>query len=307
MGENIRKFLLYFRPIITYWKLSDQESAIIKSKIGIYPSSISPRIDQNHYNLFDKNGIPQVLDKYGVRMYHWTTICSYALGLWEKYLQSNNKILKEKFLKIANFLKNNVVFENDTAIFLHYKTHKKKTTNRCGMIQGEAISVLIRAHEITSDNDFIEIAFKASNLFSIDYDSGGVSKKLPNSDDKWYLEIGKFILNGHIYGCWGLYELWKYTGSNKAKTLFDNGLKSLTNSLEDFDKGWWSKYWLDKPDYIASIMYHNLHIIQIKYLYKISNLDTFQKYSQKFENYAKNPINRIFALLSLTKSKIFKN
>lgn len=306
MKENTRKLLLYLQPIRTYWKRSEDSKAIVDSKIGIYPSSIAPRIDQGHYSLFDENGIPGSPDAQGQFVHHWTTICSYALANWEKFLVTGSPEYKEKVLTIARFMKDNVTMRGDVAIFLHYDDHTKESGQTCAMNQGEAISVLIRAHELTQDQEYLTLALSASKAYDFEYGEHGVTRNVPGTNNPWYLEVGKFILNGHIYACWGLWELARYTNSADVHKRFENGWRSVEASLPKFDKGWWSWYWLNEPLYIASIMYHNLHIIQLEHLGRITDSQVISAYAKKFDSYGRNPINRMRSGFALFSGKIRK-
>lgn len=304
MKENTRKLLLYGLPIRAYWKLSKPETSIVDTKIGIYPSSLAPRVHQGHYDQFDENGIPGKKYNDGNYVHHWTTICSYALANWELYKTTGKKEYSDTVLRIANFLVENVTQRGEVAIFLHYDDYTKTTGQTCAMNQGEAMSVLIRAHELTGDQTYLNLALAACNAYDHQYGDDGVVGNLPSTDIPWFLEIGKYILNGHIYACWGLWELAEYSGSEKARKHFERGCRSVEQALEKFDTGWWSWYWLNEPLYIASIMYHNLHIVQLEHLARISNSDKMMMYSKKFERYAKNPINRFRSGWSLFSSKM---
>ena len=88
MKENFIKAILYFYPIKTYWNKIYKIIDFKEKEIGYYPLSLKKRIDQGHYSNFDKIGIPRILDMNKKLIYSYTTMCSYALALWEKYLDS---------------------------------------------------------------------------------------------------------------------------------------------------------------------------------------------------------------------------
>lgn len=305
MNENIRKTLLYFKPIKTYWKSTEglPNAFANKYRIGHYPQSIAPRIDQGHYSFFDENGIPCLPNNKHKLVHHYTTLCSYALGMWEKYLQTGEEEKKIIVLKVADFLVENNTHINDARLFLDLEDDEDANGIPCAMNQGEAISVLIRAHTLTNNEAYINLALQASKAFANPFDENGVCK-IFNSDIVWYQEAGKFILNGHCYAVIGLSELYKYTNEPPIYNLYIQGIKSIESALPFFDAGFWSRYWLDSPEYFASIMYHNLHIVQLEILAKYSESLILSKYAKKFEEYSRNPIYRIQAFLHLAESKI---
>ena len=306
MTENMRKFLLYFEPIKTYWKLSNQDEIRHQSDLGIYPSSIAPRVGQGHYDLFDSDGIPGVYDGENRFMHHWTTICSYALAQWELYLRSGEELHSHEFMKIANFLANNYEDEKDGVVFILYRDATKTSGINCAMNQGEAISVLLRAFELTGNRKYLKLAEAAAIPFSRECEEGGVISYIPNTDIIWYLEAVKFILNGHNYALWGLWELNKVLNSDQSNKLFQQGLQSLEKALPLFDAGYWSWYWVNERKYMATIMYHNLHIIQLEHLASVTESKIIGFYAKKFDLYSANPLNRLRSAASVFKSKVSK-
>ena len=307
MTESIRKTLLYFQPIRTYWNLTAEKKEKIQGQglISFYPQSILPRIEQGHYKYFDKNGIPCFPNNKGIIVHHYTTLCSFALGMWEKYIETGQEEPKQKFLDIAEFLLKSSVTIADHINFLDFEDESESFGMPCAMNQGEAISVLVRAHSLTKRSEFLECAYKASKAFEVSLENGGVVGQTRNSNP-WYLEAGKQILNGHCYATIGLFELYKYDGNSEVKKLFEQGVKSIESEIELFDTGFWSYYWLDTPRYIASIMYHNLHIIQLEFLGKVTNNVSILNFSKKLEKYGRSPINRIRSVITLIIHKIRK-
>ena len=231
-------------------------------------------------------------------------MCSYALANWEMYLTTNQASYLSTFLSVAEVVKNSVEVQDGLPLYIVYEDHTKKVGRACAMSQGEAISVLIRAHEATGKQDYLKLALRASKVFDYHYGQRGVSKRLPGSKKLWYMEVGKYILNGHIYACWGLWELSQYTGDPDVRRRFNIGVDSLEYAIERFDNGWWSSYWLNEPIYIASIMYHNLHIVQLEVMSAITGSAKIAEIAWRFEKYAKSPWRRFRAGVCLLSSKI---
>ena len=171
------------------------------------------------------------------------------------------------------------------------------------MNQGEAISVLIRAHELTNEPDYLQTAMAAALAYQYEYGHKGIQKQWKQTGINWFQEAGQFILNGHNYALWGLWELYNYTHEEAVQKLFLKGIHSLEQSLPLFDGEYWSLYRLDSPPYMASIMYHNLHIVQLQHLAEVTQSSVLNHYSQLFTSYASRPINRMKSLLFLFKSK----
>lgn len=304
MKENHRKSLLYFQPIRTYWKRS-KGLKMFKQRdniVGFYPQRIAPRIEQGHYTYFDEEGIPCYPNFQGVLIHHYTTMCSYALGLWEQFLLSDQEQPDPVFLKIADYLLKSVIEKEGLWLFLDLEEDGKEVGIPCAMNQGEAMSVLIRAHSLTGKQEYLDLAKKVALAFSVDFTEGGIRGYQANGC-VWYLEAGKRILNGHCYAVMGLMELADYTGDDQIVALFNTGVNSVAQTIAQYDTGSWSYYWTNEPLYVASIMYHNLHIIHLEILGERTANQVLLQYSRRFERYASNPLKRLKAIRDLMTSK----
>ena len=171
---------------------------------------------------------------------------------------------------------------------------------------------MARGYELTNNEDYIEFAEKIMLPYKFSVKDYGVRGKFEELEDVfWYEEIAeipnKHILNGMIYSVVGLWEIYKIKPQLiMADKLFHTGVKYIEKALHLFDTGQWSWYWVDEkdPNYIASAMYHNLHICQLRYLFSITGKSIFEQYAEKFEAYNKNPLNKISAGFILLKGKI---
>lgn len=310
MNENVRKALLYLQPIETYWRLSNpiDHRYHKESPIGLYPLSFKDRIAQGHYPAFDEEGIPVFPFLKGGKLVHfYTGMCSYSFGLWELYLFTGDKSYADRLLKVAGFISRTAIeVPGDAAVLLDFDDETETTGITCAMNNGEAISVLSRAYVLTNDIAYLKLAHQLAKALYYPYGPHGLNDKLPGGDEIWYMEGGKYILNGHIYTLFGLYELSLVSREKWVKELFDNGQESVASSLSRFNAGFWSYYWLDKPLYMASIMYHNLHICQLEALTKLTGNPVFAQFAEIFRKQAKSPINRVRAAYAMVSAKIIR-
>lgn len=303
--ENQRKFLLYFQPYNTYWKLTEPGKSRLKDlPLGFYPVSFKPRIAQGHYTYFDEAGVPCFPNSTGHLVHHYTTMCSYALGNWELYLETGQREYADKVLAVAEYIARSGVEIDESLHFLDYEDDTETTGTPCAMNQGEAISVLCRAAIISGQDFYLDIAGKAIKTFYKETGKGGVSKRYAGAEGIWFQEGGKYIMNGHIYSLFGIHELSTLTGDAGTRALFEDGCRALEDLLPEFDNGYWSWYWLDKPRYIASMMYHNLHIVQLKALYELTGIKRFSAYTDRFRRYAETPVSRARAAMQIFKTKV---
>ena len=95
------------------------------------------------------------------------------------------------------------------------------------------------------------------------------------------------VLNGWIFSLWGLYDYYKFTGDEETHKKLSMTLDSLKKMLQIFDRGYWSSY-EESGKLIASPFYHNLHISQLKVMYKLFGDEIYNEYAKKWESYAKS-------------------
>jgi len=307
MKDSTRKLLLYLQPMFTYWKKRPAADFLEpkKYKIGYYPLSFKDRIAQGHYTNFDENGLPLNRLFNGDLGHFPTTMCSFCFGNWELFLETNDpKYSKPIILTAEYFYKNHLRQPGGFSTILWYLDKTETEGKVCGMDQGEAISVLVRAFCLTNDEKFINLASEISKTFRYSPEDNGVTRNVINTNDPWYLEASRYILNGHIYSVIGLWELWRITGLPEHYALFEQGHRSVCNNIHLFDQGYWSIYMLERKDYKASIMYHNLHICQLQILNDLKPDNRLVKYAGLFIKYAASPLNRLRAGINLFTAKL---
>jgi hypothetical protein len=302
--ENIRKSLLYFQKWDTYWKTTDRtkQEYLSNSPLSFYPLSFKDRIEQGHYHSFDSNGVPLELTPSGDLAHHYTTISSYSFGLWELYLLYGKDEHRNQLLKNADYILSSGREFQETLLYLDYEDSSETNGTPCAMNQGEVISTLCRAYILTEKEAYLNTALVAAKAFLVEDSVGGIMKRI--NGNSWFLEGGKTILNGHIYAAYGMHELFLVTSDEWVKKAFDSGYNALINKISEFDNGYWSWYWIDEPKYIASAMYHNLHILQLRFMNEVQPNKQLLEIASRFQSYTQNPISRIKALRKMVKSKL---
>lgn len=216
---------------------------------------------------FDQEGIP--LRKYGGKIgtqYQPVGIAQYALGNYERYLQTSDVKYKKTFLRQANWFCKNLAIRKISVDSVFGVWEYKFDWNRyllkapwpSAMSQGEGISVLLRAYQLTNDQKYLECAKLALKSFEVSLKNGGVRYE----DDKgfvWYEEYPadppSHVLNGFIFALFGLYEFYKVTDDSEALNLFNQGIQTLEANLYLYDLGFWSSY--DLPPYSTETKQEN--------------------------------------------------
>lgn len=304
MLHKLKKLAIYFNAT-PYWRLASRDNLVVKTKCGPFLLNLVDRLYDHHYDLFDKDGFP-IRRKNGQDIYGYTTICSYALAKWQLYLETGETQHATQLIKTVSFLK-------ETATETHYgglvfETYDKHLS---AMNQGEALSVIARAYEFTNDEALKEFAKKVVMSYNVMVKDRGVKGQFGNSNIYWYEERAmlpyKHILNGMIYAVNGLRDIITVMPEIKeAGQYFNDGVNYIAEALPKFDTGSWSLYWYDEthPHYPASMMYHNLHICQLTFLYNVTKQMEFKHYADKFAGYNRSVFKRINAGIALAVGKV---
>jgi hypothetical protein len=246
--------------------------------------------------------VPLELTPSGDLAHHYTTISSYSFGLWELYLLYGKDEHRNQLLKNADYILSSGREFQETLLYLDYEDSSETNGTPCAMNQGEVISTLCRAYILTEKEAYLNTALVAAKAFLVEDSVGGIMKRI--NGNSWFLEGGKTILNGHIYAAYGMHELFLVTSDEWVKKAFDSGYNALINKISEFDNGYWSWYWIDEPKYIASAMYHNLHILQLRFMNEVQPNKQLLEIASRFQSYTQNPISRIKALRKMVKSKL---
>jgi hypothetical protein len=308
--EAIRKSLLYLQRTETYWRLSPRiPGEATDAVIGHYPLDLRPRLRQGHFSHFDEAEIPLQPSPRGL-VHNYTRICAFALAHWSLYLDRGERQDLRPIVAAADYLLETADSSQGDIRLRAERSGAGHTGPMSAMYQGEAISVLCRAHAITGQERYLEAAKLCLPSFQRPVSADGVVGTISGTSLTWYEEDVRaplrHILNGMVYALWGLRDLAEYGGNQLARELHEQGSATLEEVITHFDSGWWS--WYDLPEqgrpYIASMMYHNLHICQLRAVGREAGKERILRTAERFDEYARRPANRIRAALALAGAKL---
>ena len=255
---------------------------------------------------FDKKGIP--LNKSYIDVnndelnYYPISIGQYALALFNKYILTKDEKKLKQFIVIADWFLDNVKYDKNNFAYwvsdVPKPEYKVFDPWKSAFVQSRAISVLLRAWQVTNNNKYFDVASKSLGIFNLDVKEGGVSAITEKG--KFYEEYvaseHTMVLDGHLFSLLGLYDFYRAVESPplsiQAKKLFDEGIESLINWLPEYDMGYWLRFNMCKMDHYpkidpCTIGYLRLVSLQLRLLYLLTQNETLKKYYSKFEKYDK--------------------
>jgi heparosan-N-sulfate-glucuronate 5-epimerase len=257
---------------------------------------------------YDDNLIP-LLDYHGSigKQYNPIAISQYGLGNYNLFLIEENQKYKDAFLRSADWHISNLEKNNfGLYVWMHHfdfeYRDKLVAPWYSGLAQGLGLSLLARAYIETKNIKYFEAAQKAWISMEKSVEMGGVIYKDQRSNlwiEEYIVEPPTHILNGFIWALFGVYDCWKLLKLENAKLLFDQCVNTLNYNLETYDNNIWSLYEHSglKMEMYASPFYHNLHIVQLEILSKITKNNKFLETSIKWADYKNKNFNRYYSFI----------
>jgi heparosan-N-sulfate-glucuronate 5-epimerase len=299
-------YLLPGESQLTFWHDQPQENCSASvDQLGEY---YMPFLEKAGYaGAHDAGGIP-LLDYHGKigLQYNPIAIAQWGLGNFNLHLKSNNAEHKRKALAAANWLvKHLEPNAYGVPVWNHLFDWEYRTPLRApwysGLAQGQGISLLVRVAQATGNSEYLDAAARAFIGFSKSTQEGGVVFT-DEFGDIWFEEYivspPTHILNGFIWAAWGVYDFFLATKDKAAQDLFDRAVETLRKNLERYDLGFWSLYELSDTllPMVASPFYHQLHVTQLRLMYRLSGDEVFGRYADRWAAYARSRAKRTRAL-----------
>lgn len=223
---------------------------------------------------FDANGIPRV--HYGSRVglrYNAITIAQYGLYRLQQYDVTADKADKQKALACAHWLTENAsTWSPDSLCWIYdfdLPFYHLRAPWISAMAQGEAVSLLLRAFMLDDHRAFLDTAAGAVRAFLYPVTRGGVCDYLDDGSvifQEYPTSPPAHVLNGHIFALLGIYDYARFFDDASFDELCRQGIASVEKHWRRWDTGYWTRYDLHPSRRLASRMYHELHIRQMKML-----------------------------------------
>ena len=256
---------------------------------------------------FDKNGVPlnkPYIDvKEKIDRYYPISIGQYGLAVFHSWIKTCDISKKEHFLRIADWFVQNHVHSPGQGTFWLTNVPKPEygvaQPWKSAFTQSRAISILLRAWQLTKDEKYLNLAEQALILFSLDISEGGVSVDRQQGAtfyEEYVAAKPTRVLDGHLFSLFGLWDYVRAVpperspGHTLAKNLFEEGIDGLKKQFPLFDMGFWLRFnRCELPGYPAddpcTIGYLKLIIAQVEIMYRIHGDSFFQQTAAHLSTY----------------------
>lgn len=314
---KLKKGIFMFKRLITDFTDHTNIKTVPSSdeQLGYYYMKFSEEAINNRGGnkpfQFDANGVPQIhsyidVDKPGY-YYYPITIGQYGLAVFHSFLSTQDNSKKEHFLRIADWFLDTSVLDKKLGAYWLTEVDKPEFNMtdpwKSSFSQSRALSILLRAWQITSDIKYMEIAKRALIPFLFDVKEGGVrvGKEGMFFYEEYVASAPTRILDGMMFSLFGLHDMIRCAASIdedtklNAQFAFNQGVNGLCSWLPRFDMGYWVYYnRCEIPGYPqndpCTIGYLRLVVSQLDILYTLTKHETLKKYRDQFRSYVK-PVN----------------
>ncbi|HEY6765763.1 MAG TPA: D-glucuronyl C5-epimerase family protein [Candidatus Sulfotelmatobacter sp.] len=302
----VSAYLIGGQSQLSFWHEKPEENPnAVANHLGEYFMLFRSKAD--YAGPYDPTGVP-LLDYRGSigPQYNPIAIAQYGLGNYNQFVRTNDDTRRKRFLLAANWLCDRLEPNpQGLAVWNHYFNWEYRDTLRApwysGLAQGQGISLLVRAHNQSGDIRYLEAAHRAVASFFQPIANGGIAFT-DDAGDLWFEEYivtpPTHILNGFIWAAWGIYDYFLATQETAAKDLFTRAVATLLRNLDRYDLGFWSLYEQSgtRLPMVASPFYHQLHIVQLRVMHRLTAEKKFSEVADRWESYGRSAGKRTRAL-----------
>jgi hypothetical protein len=270
------------------------------SELGGYYQDISPslkHLEDGVFGSIDENGIPYLIHG-EQKSYAPITIIQYALANYDLFVKGNRSLkYKERIVNCVNWLVAKSEEFKD-AIVIRLKPDSQYNLPNgwiSGMVQGQFLSLLLRAFQLLEDRKYLLLAEKVYNSFKYSYDQGGF-RKIDQHGYIWFEEYNtkepSLVLNGFIYTMFGILDYYRVTNEIIAKELWDDCVSTTENNLYKYHTWYWSRYDQNKKQLVSYYYQKNVHVPLMEIMYLLTKKEIFNTYAISWRKSLNSPIHR---------------
>ncbi len=251
-------------------------------------------------------GFTSIYPPTGERYFHPIKNTHYALAAYAKYIDQGDTTARDVFSRVTDGIVANGVLQADGSRVWHYPHSYfpgQLTPWISAMAQGQVVGVLARAAELSGEPRYLEVADEAFRTFLKPIREGGV-----RSDDASYgvfyeeyahreVRHQDHTLNGMTSALMCLWDLWKLTGREAVRDVFDEGVATILKNVERFEFSFCSSY--DLRHLVRGVPpvfnphYNAVHVSHFQVLAAMSGEDRFAEVAERWRQTLRRPQSRL--------------
>jgi hypothetical protein len=256
-------------------------------------SQIAPLETDYGVRIYLRGGVPMVNYDYGAwEARNPTTIAQYGLAEHARYVTRGGPIRRRRALRAAGWL---VRAQQDDGTWRYPFDYEVGTRHHLdagwssAIAQGQAISLLVRAYDLTGSRTYLRAARMAVLPLNLDVEDGGLRTRFDGGT--WFEEYPtrepSYVLNGFMFAVLGLYDVAAY--SPTARRLYAEGRATLRRALPTYDLGAGCSRYAHTADaegrdpWRASHVYRPVHVGLLRGLDSIGRDGLLRYYAARWE------------------------
>lgn len=257
--------------------------------------------DQALITDFDENGIPLNKSYIDVNndqlIYFPISIGQMGLAVFHTYLKTKDDKDLLRFIKFADWYVDNAELSDELGARWMTDVPLPQYNNpgpwQSAFSQSRAISILLRAFQITGNDHYRIISEKALTPFTISVKDGGVMSETEWGPfyEEYTSKVPILVFNGHIFSLFGINDFKRVFPQHElSKSIFKEGYNSLVNCLDQYDLGYWTRYNYCQADFYpntdtATLSYQRLHIMLLGVISQIINHQQIEETMERWISY----------------------
>lgn len=269
-----------------------------------YPFDLSPLLALTRQALDGQSISSDALEYQRPHFYQPTILAQEALIKWNTYLDTGDEQQRTAFLaQAAWFVQHATSFVGDVSgwpVLTHVSTLPEPVPLLSASVQGLALSVVIRAYQLTHEEAFGLLARRAAHAFELDIFDGGVSAPV-GGEGIFFEEVAAYPATRRLSSClialYGLYDYLTIADDAHISDLIQGCLATLSTLVPAFDTGYWSRVDLSTGRLAAPVI-HALHIEFLKALTQASGDPRWAVLAARWAGYRHSLSSRLRYFLS---------
>ena len=227
------------------------------------------------------------------------TVALYGLGSHDAFLRTGNQRYYRQMMCALRWLENHCVplgegigWTNDIS------ESGLKAPWFSGMVQGVALSLFVRAHQLNGAGPWSRLAHQTWLGYHLPVEQGGFCRKVSLGViyEEYPTPQLDCTFNGVCRGLIGLWEAGRSAIVPDAEADFNLGLKGLRSYLAQFDHSGWSLYSLNQclgRPFLASPYYQRCNAVLAQVVGLMAEEPEFVRYGRRWQKSSRSIVRRI--------------